>query len=95
MREGGFHFKVAPGRCDPPWVTLAESDLVFPFHARARPSPSRKDFSYESSYDCFELGLSELLVDLVQNGKQIGCCAEDEMGACCSKLLFDYAQPLD
>ena len=32
MREGGFHFKVAPGRCDPPWVTLAESDLVFPFH---------------------------------------------------------------
>ena len=37
MREGGFHFKVAPGRCDPPWVTLAESDLALPFyHSRSK-----------------------------------------------------------
>ena len=36
MGKDGFRFKAAPGRCDPPWVTLAESDLVLPFLERAR-----------------------------------------------------------
>jgi len=65
-----FHFTVTPGRCDPRWVTLAESD--FALHTRPAADEHSRRASKQSFLDRVpKLELGNELLSLHGHTRQV------------------------